>query len=65
MRDELPPRLTPAKDDDQKRRRRLPVLGKEQSWRTTWIARSHRLVLAGDAGPFTDPDGFVCEAATR
>jgi hypothetical protein len=26
---------------------------------------SHRLVLESDAGPFTDPDGFVCEAATR
>jgi hypothetical protein len=26
---------------------------------------AHRLVLESDAGPFTDPDGFVCEAATR
>jgi hypothetical protein len=25
---------------------------------------SHRLVLAGDAGPFTDPDGFAWEAAS-
>ena len=24
---------------------------------------SHRLVIASDAGPFTDPDGFVWEAA--
>ncbi len=26
---------------------------------------SHRLVIAGDAGPFTDPDGFAWEAASR
>ena len=25
---------------------------------------SHRIVIVGDAGPFTDPDGFVWEAAT-
>ena len=25
---------------------------------------SHRIVLAGDAGPFTDPDGFTWEAAS-
>lgn len=25
---------------------------------------SHRIVLGGDAGPFTDPDGFVWEAAS-
>ncbi|HCA86055.1 MAG TPA: glyoxalase [Streptomyces sp.] len=25
---------------------------------------SHRLLLGGDAGPFTDPDGFACEAAS-
>ncbi|CAL9449032.1 glyoxalase [Streptomyces sp. Tu 3180] len=25
---------------------------------------SHRLVVAGDAGPFTDPDGFAWEAAS-
>ncbi|SEG88800.1 Predicted lactoylglutathione lyase [Nonomuraea solani] len=25
---------------------------------------SHRLVLGGDAGPFTDPDGFAWEAAS-
>lgn len=25
---------------------------------------SHRIVLAGDAGPFTDPDGFAWEAAS-
>ena len=25
---------------------------------------SHRLVIGGDAGPFTDPDGFAWEAAT-
>ncbi|MFC6678698.1 hypothetical protein ACFQE7_22435 [Nonomuraea ferruginea] len=24
---------------------------------------SHRLAIGGDAGPFTDPDGFVWEAA--
>jgi uncharacterized glyoxalase superfamily protein PhnB len=26
---------------------------------------SHRIVIAGDAGPFTDPDGFVWEAPAR
>lgn len=26
---------------------------------------SHRLAIAGDAGPFTDPDGFAWEAADR
>jgi hypothetical protein len=26
---------------------------------------SHRLVIAGDAGAFTDPDGFAWEAAPR
>lgn len=26
---------------------------------------SHRLVIAGDAGPFTDPDGFAWEAASE
>jgi catechol 2,3-dioxygenase-like lactoylglutathione lyase family enzyme len=26
---------------------------------------SHRIVIAGDAGPFTDPDGFAWEAAPR
>lgn len=26
---------------------------------------SHRLVIAGDAGPFTDPDGFSWEAASE
>lgn len=26
---------------------------------------SHRLVLGSDAGPFTDPDGFAWEAASR
>jgi predicted lactoylglutathione lyase len=26
---------------------------------------SHRLVLTGEAGPFTDPDGFVWEAGSR
>ncbi|MCX5411276.1 glyoxalase [Streptomyces sp. NBC_00059] len=26
---------------------------------------SHRLVIAGDSGPFTDPDGFVWEADAR
>ena len=26
---------------------------------------SHRLVIGSDAGPFTDPDGFVWEAASR
>jgi predicted lactoylglutathione lyase len=26
---------------------------------------SHRLVIAGDAGPFTDPDGFAWEPAQR
>jgi predicted lactoylglutathione lyase len=26
---------------------------------------SHRLVIGGDAGPFTDPDGFVWQAAPR
>ncbi|WP_182875239.1 glyoxalase [Microbispora sp. H10670] len=25
---------------------------------------SHRIVIGGDAGPFTDPDGFVWEAAS-
>jgi predicted lactoylglutathione lyase len=25
---------------------------------------SHRIVVAGDAGPFTDPDGFVWESAS-
>ncbi len=25
---------------------------------------SHRLVIGGDAGPFTDPDGFAWEAAS-
>lgn len=25
---------------------------------------SHRIVIAGDAGPFTDPDGFAWEAAS-
>ncbi|MCX5212027.1 hypothetical protein OG689_22555 [Kitasatospora sp. NBC_00240] len=25
---------------------------------------SHRLVLSGDAGPFSDPDGFAREAAS-
>ncbi|MGW0803303.1 hypothetical protein [Nonomuraea sp. NPDC002799] len=25
---------------------------------------SHRIVLGGDAGPFTDPDGFVWETAS-
>jgi hypothetical protein len=25
---------------------------------------SHRLTVASDAGPFTDPDGFVWEAAS-
>jgi uncharacterized glyoxalase superfamily protein PhnB len=25
---------------------------------------SHRLTVGSDAGPFTDPDGFVCEAAS-
>jgi hypothetical protein len=25
---------------------------------------SHRIVIVGDAGPFTDPDGFIWEAAT-
>jgi hypothetical protein len=24
---------------------------------------SHRIIIAGDAGPFTDPDGFAWEAA--
>jgi uncharacterized glyoxalase superfamily protein PhnB len=28
-------------------------------------AGSHRLVIGGDAGPFTDPDGFAWEAASR
>ncbi|WP_182902359.1 glyoxalase [Microbispora sp. H10830] len=27
-------------------------------------AGSHRIVIGGDAGPFTDPDGFVWEAAS-
>ena len=26
---------------------------------------SHRLVMGSDAGPFTDPDGFACEAIVR
>jgi catechol 2,3-dioxygenase-like lactoylglutathione lyase family enzyme len=26
---------------------------------------SHRLAIGGDAGPFTDPDGFAWESATR
>jgi predicted lactoylglutathione lyase len=26
---------------------------------------SHRIVIASHAGPFTDPDGFIWEAATR
>jgi hypothetical protein len=26
---------------------------------------SHRLMVASDAGPFTDPDGFAWEAAPR
>ncbi len=26
---------------------------------------SHRMVIAGDVGPFTDPDGFIWEAAGR
>ncbi|MGW0791559.1 glyoxalase [Streptomyces sp. NPDC002911] len=26
---------------------------------------SHRLTIAGDSGPFTDPDGFVWEAASQ
>ncbi len=26
---------------------------------------SHRIVIAGDAGPFTDPDGFAWEATPR
>jgi len=26
---------------------------------------SHRLMIGGDAGPFTDPDGFAWEAANR
>lgn len=26
-------------------------------------AGSHRIVIVGDAGPFTDPDGFIWEAA--
>jgi predicted lactoylglutathione lyase len=26
---------------------------------------SHRLMIGSDAGPFTDPDGFVWEAASR
>jgi hypothetical protein len=26
---------------------------------------SHRLLIGSDAGPFTDPDGFVWEAASR
>ena len=26
---------------------------------------SHRVVIGGDAGPFTDPDGFAWEAASR
>jgi hypothetical protein len=25
---------------------------------------SHRLIIASDAGPFTDPDGFAWEAAS-
>ena len=25
---------------------------------------SHRLMIGGDAGPFTDPDGFAWEAAS-
>ena len=25
---------------------------------------SHRIVIGGDAGPFTDPDGFAWEAAS-
>jgi predicted lactoylglutathione lyase len=25
---------------------------------------SHRMVIAGDAGPFTDPDGFAWERAS-
>jgi hypothetical protein len=25
---------------------------------------SHRLVIGGDAGPFTDPDGFAWESAS-
>jgi hypothetical protein len=25
---------------------------------------SHRIVIAGDVGPFTDPDGFAWEAAS-
>ncbi len=28
-------------------------------------AGSHRIVIGGDAGPFTDPDGFVWEPASR
>jgi hypothetical protein len=26
---------------------------------------SHRLVIGSDAGPFTDPDGFACEATVK
>jgi hypothetical protein len=26
---------------------------------------SHRLMIGGDVGPFTDPDGFTWEAASR
>jgi hypothetical protein len=26
---------------------------------------SHRLIIGSDAGPFTDPDGFAWETASR
>jgi hypothetical protein len=35
-----PVSITPAADEDQERRGRLPLVAKEQSWRTAWSARS-------------------------
>src|SRR5262249_36002663 len=39
--------------------------GAERSPRTPDGSGSHRLMIRSDAGPFTDPDGLVWEAASR
>ena len=48
---------------------KLAILGRKALAKTAGVAPegtgSHRVVAVGDAGPFTDPDGFVWEAGAE